>query len=74
MDVMAMKTVGADGVVIGCLNRDRTIDVKRTRELVSAARPMRVTFHRAFDDVTDPAKALDDLLEIGVERVLTSGE
>jgi len=74
MDVMAMKTVGADGVVIGCLKGDRSIDMKRTRHLIQLARPMSVTFHRAFDDVRDPAKALDDLLDLGVERVLTSGK
>lgn len=72
-DVIAMKSAGADGVVVGVLKPDRTIDVQRTAKLIAAARPMSVTFHRAFDDVRDPARALADLIKLGADRVLTSG-
>jgi copper homeostasis protein len=72
-DVIAMKSAGADGVVLGVLKPDRSIDVQRTAKLIAAARPMSVTFHRAFDDVRDPARALADLIKLGADRVLTSG-
>ncbi|MCB1433795.1 MAG: copper homeostasis protein CutC, partial [Alphaproteobacteria bacterium] len=65
---------GADGVVIGQLTADGLIDVPRTRELMSIARPMAVTFHRAFDMTPDPFAALETLITLGVERVLTSGQ
>ncbi len=72
-DVEAARGLGADGVVIGALTPDGRIDVDATRLLVEAARPMRVTFHRAFDAARDPAEALEALVAIGVDRVLTSG-
>ena len=73
-DVETAKNLGVDGVVIGLLNADGTIDAERTRELVKLARPMSVTFHRAFDVCRDPFKALETLVEIGVDRILTSGQ
>ena len=73
-DIDAAKAEGADGVVIGLLNADGTIDVERTRALVARARPLAVTFHRAFDMTPDPFAALDTLIALGVERVLTSGQ
>jgi len=73
-DVVAAKGLGADGVVIGILNADGTVDRERTRELVEIARPMSVTFHRAFDMTRDPFEALETLVEIGVDRILTSGQ
>ncbi len=63
-----------DGIVIGLLNPDRTIDLKRTKELVKLARPMQVTFHRAFDSVKNPLKAVEQLIDIGIDRILTSGQ
>lgn len=72
-EIVLTKKVGADGVVIGLLNPDGSIDLSRTRELVELASPMEVTFHRAFDMVADPSKALEDLIEAGCKRVLTSG-
>jgi copper homeostasis protein len=72
-DVKACKELGCDGVVIGMLNADGTVDKLRCRRLVAAAYPLGVTFHRAFDRVNDAARALEDLVEIGCERVLTSG-
>lgn len=73
-DIEAAKRDGADGVVFGCLRQDGTIDEHRTRDLVEAARPMPVTFHRAFDMSRDPLQSLETLIELGVDRVLTSGQ
>lgn len=73
-DIEFAKASGADGVVFGLLNPDGTIDKKRTAELIQLARPLGVTFHRAFDMTPDPIQALDDLLDLGVDRLLTSGQ
>lgn len=73
-DIETAKAEGADGVVIGQLTADGVINVPRTRELMAIARPMAVTFHRAFDMTPDPITALETLIELGVERVLTSGQ
>lgn len=73
-DVKLCKQLGCDGVVIGLLNRDGSIDKKRSSQLVEAAYPLGVTFHRAFDRCRDPFVALEDLVEIGCERILTSGQ
>jgi copper homeostasis protein len=73
-DVKLCKQLGCDGIVIGLLNADGTIDVKRTSILIEAAYPLGVTFHRAFDRCKDPLTALEQLIEIGCERILTSGQ
>jgi copper homeostasis protein len=73
-DVETAKQEGADGVVIGLLTREGEIDVERTRELIALARPLAVTFHRAFDMARDSLAALETLIGLGVERVLTSGQ
>lgn len=73
-DVRMAKSLGADGVVFGILMPDGRIDRDRMRELIELARPMGVTCHRAFDMTNDPFQALDDLIEIGVDRILTSGQ
>jgi len=73
-EVRLCKQLGCDGVVIGLLNADGTIDVKRTSLLVETAYPLGVTFHRAFDRCKDPVAALEQLMEIGCERILTSGQ
>jgi copper homeostasis protein len=72
-DVQLCKELGCDGIVVGMLNEDATIDKKRSSILVNIAYPMSVTFHRAFDRVTAPDQALEDVIEIGCERILTSG-
>ena len=72
-DIKVCKDVGCDGVVFGILNEDATIDKIRCKMLVQLAYPMSVTFHRAFDRVTEPSQALEDVIECGFERILTSG-
>jgi len=72
-DVGLARQLGADGVVLGALTPDGRVADVVTRALVDAARPMQATFHRAFDAARDPAEALDALLALGVDRVLTSG-
>lgn len=74
LDVEFSKTVGADGVVFGMLNEDGSVDVERTGALVELARPMSVTFHRAFDMSRDPYEAMEDLIGLGIDRILTSGQ
>lgn len=73
-DIKIAKQLGANGVVLGILNKDGTIDQKRTAELIALARPMTVTFHRAFDVTRDPFEALEQLIDLGVDRILTSGQ
>ncbi len=73
-DIETAKAEGADGVVIGLLNADGTIDARRSRELIALARPLSVTFHRAFDMTRDAFEALETLVGLGVDRVLTSGQ
>jgi len=73
-DVKLCKQLGCDGVVIGMLNTDGTIDQKRTTALVETAYPMGVTFHRAFDRCSEPFVAMEQLIGIGCERILTSGQ
>jgi copper homeostasis protein len=73
-DVKLCKELGCDGIVIGLLNMDGTIDMVRTGELIEAAYPLGVTFHRAFDRCKDPLEAMEQLIEIGCERILTSGQ
>lgn len=73
-DLMACKQLGFKGAVIGLLNSDGSIDTKRTKTLVEAAGTMEISFHRAFDRCKDPFKALEQLIEIGCKRVLTSGQ
>jgi copper homeostasis protein len=90
-DVKICKELGCDGVVIGMLNVDGTVDKKRCEALIQIAYPMGVTFHRAFDRTKKPlltspegrdldsdelsrySQALEDVIEIGCERILTSG-
>jgi copper homeostasis protein len=73
-DIDAAKAEGADGAVIGLLTADALIDRERTARLIARVRPLSVTFHRAFDMVADPFAALETLVDLGVDRVLTSGQ
>jgi copper homeostasis protein len=73
-DIAAAKKTGASGVVFGCLTAEGKVDATLTERLIAAARPMNVTFHRAFDVARDPAEALDILIALGINRLLTSGQ
>jgi len=73
-DILFCKEAGVKGVVLGILNANGTVDLSRTAELVALARPMQITFHRAFDMVSDPFRALEDIISLGIERILTSGQ
>lgn len=72
-DIAVAKGLGADGVALGILKADGTVDDRRVAELVAAARPLHVTFHRAFDMTRDLDEAFEALVELGVDRILTSG-
>ena len=73
-DILMAKDLGADGVVIGCLNAEGEINQALTRELLELARPLNVTFHRAFDMCRDARAGLETLIALGADRVLTSGQ
>ena len=73
-DIQLCKDLGCKGIVSGVLNSDDTIDVERTRNLIEIAKPLLFTFHRAFDEVKNPKNALLQLIELGANRVLTSGQ
>ena len=73
-DIIKFKKMACKGIVSGVLNTDKSIDIERTRELVELSRPLEFTFHRAFDKVKEPIKEIENLIKIGVDRVLTSGQ
>jgi copper homeostasis protein len=72
-DIEVAKALGAAGIVLGVLTPDATIDHDQIAALAALARPLRLTFHKAFDQVRDPLRALDTLIALGIDRVLTSG-
>lgn len=72
-DIETCVALGCDGVVLGVLDADGDVDMERCYGLIAAAGHLGVTFHRAFDLVRDPQRALDDVIALGCERVLTSG-
>jgi len=73
-DIDYTKSLNVNGVVLGILKSDGSVDIDRTRILIEQARPLKVTFHRAFDMTVDPFQALDNLMMLGVDTVLTSGQ
>jgi len=72
-DILMAKQLGANGVVFGILDVDGRVDIPRTRDLVQYAMPLATTYHRAFDMSADLGKSLEDVVEAGADRVLTSG-
>lgn len=73
-DLFQFQRLSIDGVVFGILLPDGTIDKKRCGELIAKARPLKVTCHRAFDMTRDPRQALEDCIDVGFDRILTSGQ
>ena len=74
LDIGLCKQLGVHGVVFGCLTQEGDIDVPLMRRLIEAAKPLSVTCHRAFDVCRDPFAALEQLIELGCDRILTSGQ
>jgi copper homeostasis protein len=72
-NITSAQRAGMDGIVLGVLTKNRQVDVEHTGELVMAAQPLPVTFHRAFDDVADLDAALEDVIATRATRILTSG-
>lgn len=72
-DIDSAKKLGMDGAVLGLLNLDGRVDVARTKQLVERAKPLAITFHRAFDECADLRKSLVDVIKTGAARLLTSG-
>ena len=73
-DVRAVRELGFPGLVIGVLDEDGNVDMPRMRQIMQAAGPLAVTFHRAFDMCANPFIALKNLHQLGIARVLTSGQ
>lgn len=73
-DIRTCRELGCDGVVLGLLKKDGTLPQKKLARLLQLAYPMEVTFHRAFDRCRDPFEALEQLVELGFQRILTSGQ
>lgn len=73
-DIELAKRVGADGVVFGCLTKDGEIDMPVMQELMKASDGLSVTFHRAFDVCRDAREAMEQIIELGCNRILTSGQ
>lgn len=73
-DIELCKELKVDGVVFGCLNADGSIDMPAMKQLMDAAKGLSVTFHRAFDVCKDPSAALEQIIDLGCDRILTSGQ
>jgi copper homeostasis protein len=73
-DIQMCIKLGFNGIVSGVLNPDNTVDIKKTKELIEISKPLSFTFHRAFDCAVHPKKALEELMNLKVNRILTSGQ
>ena len=74
LNIELFKKMGCSGIVSGVLNKDNTIDIERTKALIELSKPLPFTFHRAFDWTPNPTEALEQLINMGANRVLTSGQ
>jgi copper homeostasis protein len=74
LDIEICKQLGASGIVSGVLDKDGSIDMERTAELLELSRPLEFTFHRAFDELDEPHVGMEQLISLGVNRILTSGQ
>ena len=72
-DIKIFKDLGVKGLVLGCLTSDNKIDLELTKTLVNLAYPMEITFHKAIDEISNPLDYIEDLVNIGIKRILTSG-
>lgn len=73
-EIRNLKNIKVEGIVIGSLNNKGEIDTEFMKEVVKIAKPMNITFHKAIDEVKDYNKAIEQLIEIGIDRILTSGK
>ena len=73
-DIIIFKDLGCKGIVSGVLTKEKNLDKYRTKELIELSRPLEFTFHRAFDEVNNPKVALNQLVELKADRILTSGQ
>lgn len=73
-DIEVVKEMGFDGIVTGMLLEDGRIDLEKMKEIVELAKPLKVVLHRAFDDAKEPEGNIPDLIDMGIERILTSGQ
>lgn len=72
-DIKICKSLGVKGIVLGILTADKKIDFKTLAEFMELAKPMEVTFHKAIDELEDPTLVIDELINLGVKRILSSG-
>ena len=72
-DIKVFKDLGVKGLVLGCLTSDNKIDLELTKTLVNLTYPMEITFHKAIDEISNPLDYIEDLVNIGIKRILTSG-
>ncbi|HKR04204.1 MAG TPA: copper homeostasis protein CutC [Bacteroidia bacterium] len=73
-EIEMSKELKVDGVVFGILTADKKVDIKRAKKLIELSKPLKVTFHRAYDDTVEPLEALENIIECGADILLTSGQ
>ena len=73
-DINFCKAIGCEGIVIGTLNKDSSINIEQTKAMVKVAKPMHITFHRAFDEANNLEKNLEDVIACGCDNLLTAGQ
>lgn len=73
-DILVAKSLGVQGIVLGVLTKDKKLDLSSLQYLIEAAKPMKITFHKAIDEMENPLEAIPKLIELGCNRILTSGK